>query len=259
MRGFLGASKGSAWALIGWLWAMGLPMVHAAQTDGWLDLMPPGKELEAWEGGTGWIIAGDAQLDPNVKTGRKLQAVSGQGVVISCLEGLALDRNLCSKQHFADLEVHLEFLIPKGSNAGVKLQGLYEIQILDSFGKKKLTGDDCGGVYPRAELQPRYHTIDEGVPPRLNAAKPAGQWQTLDIVFRAPRFDAKGRKTENARFVKVVLNGQVIHENVELRWPTGWAWRVEKEKPQGPLLLQGDHGPVAYRNVRVRPAQVSAQ
>ncbi|MCS7305844.1 MAG: DUF1080 domain-containing protein [Thermoguttaceae bacterium] len=247
-----------------WIWVRGAltgagGLVQAAEPDGWQDLMPPGKELAAWEGGNGWIVAGDAQVDPAVPTGRKLRAVPGQGVLISTLEGLALERNLRSKQQFADLEVHLEFLIPKGSNAGVKLQGLYEIQILDSFGKKKLTGEDCGGVYPRAELTPRYHTIDEGVPPRLNAAKPPGQWQTLDIVFRAPRFDAKGQKTENARFVKVVLNGQVIHENVELRWPTGWAWRVEKEKPQGPLFLQGDHGPVAYRNVRVRPLNLAGQ
>lgn len=243
----------------GWLLVVGVAMTLAADSDAWLDLMPPGKELDAWESPNGWIVAGDAQLDTKVKTGRKLQALPGHGVVISSLEGLAMERNLRSKQQFTDLEVHVEFLIPKGSNAGVKLQGLYEIQILDSFGKKQVTGDDCGGVYPRAELTPRYHTIDEGVPPRVNAAKAPGQWQTLDIVFRAPRFDPHGKKVENARFLKVVLNGQVIHENVELRWPTGYAWRVEKEKPEGPLFLQGDHGPVAYRNVRVHPLQASAQ
>lgn len=241
----------------GWLLAQG--GAAGAECGGWIDLMPPGHELDAWEGGSGWIVAGDAQLDPTVKSGRKLLAVPGRGVVISSLEGLALNRNLQSKQQFRDLVVHVEFLIPKGSNAGVKLQGLYEIQILDSFGKKNPSGEDCGGVYPRAEPLPQYHTIDDGVPPRVNAAKPAGQWQTLDIVFRAPRFDATGQKVENARFIKVVLNGQVIHENVELRWPTGWVWRVEKERPEGPLFLQGDHGPVAYRNVRVRPLDLSAQ
>jgi|YNPNPStandDraft_1061719.scaffolds.fasta_scaffold56057_1 hypothetical protein len=257
----MGRIAGTAVGVTGWiggflgLWGV---LAQAAESD-WQELIPPGKELAAWEDGNGWIVAGNAQLDPAVKTGRKLQALPGQGVVISSLEGLAMERNLRSKQHFADLEVHVEFLIPKGSNAGVKLQGLYEIQILDSYGKKKLTGDDCGGVYPRAELTPRYHTIDEGTPPRVNAAKPAGQWQSLDIVFRAPRFDSAGKKVENARFIKVVLNGQVIHENVELRWPTGYAWRVEKEKPQGPLFLQGDHGPVAYRNVRVRPLRLDAQ
>jgi hypothetical protein len=259
MNRVMALAMGLVWVGAGGVYGGWPGVLLSAESDGWLELMPPGRELAAWEGGNGWIVAGDAQLDPNVKTGRKLQALPGQGVVISSLEGGVMDRNLSSKEQFADLEVHVEFLIPKGSNAGVKLQGLYEIQILDSYGKQKLTGSDCGGVYPRAELRPRYHTIDEGVPPRVNAAKPAGQWQTLDIVFRAPRFDRTGKKVENARFVKVVLNGQVIHENVELRWPTGHAWRVEKEHPQGPLFLQGDHGPVAYRNVRVRPLHLTAQ
>ena len=62
------------------------------------------------------------------------------------------------------MEVRLEFMIPKEANSGVKLNGLYEIQIIDSYGKKKLRGDDCGGVYPRGENEPDYHVIDEGFP-----------------------------------------------------------------------------------------------
>src|SRR5262249_40385789 len=92
---------------------------------------------------------------------------------------------------------------------------------------------------------------DDGIAPRVNAARPAGEWQTLEITFRAPRFNPAGERTEKARFVKVVLNGQVIHDNVELNWPTGNNWR-NKELAEGPLLFQGDHGPVAFRNVRVR-------
>jgi len=224
---------------------------------GWLDLSG-GKSLAAWQSPAGgWIVAGDAALDP--KDPKALAVKPGEGVLVSTLKGLAMDRNLTSKRTFADVEAHVEFLVPKQANAGVKFQGLYEIQIFDSHGKKKLTASDCGGVYPRAELLPRYHTIDEGVPPRTNAARPAGQWQTLDVVFRAPRFDAQGRKTSNAAFVKVLLNGELIHENVELKWPTGHAWRKEKEVPRGPLFLQGDHGPVAYRNVRVRPLEPKAE
>jgi hypothetical protein len=129
---------------------------------------------------------------------------------------------------------------------------LYEIQIVDSWGVRKPTGSDCGGIYPRAELKPKYHHIDQGVPPRTNAAKRAGEWQTLDLIFLAPRFNAKGKKIRNARFVKVVLNGKVIHADVELKTPTGHAWH-QKEIPTGPLLLQADHGPVAFRHVRIRP------
>jgi hypothetical protein len=85
----------------------------------------------------------------------------------------------------------------------------------------------------------------------VNAAKPAGEWQTLDVTFRSPRFDAKGEKIENAKVVKAVLNGKVIHENQELKHPTGSNW-TKKEAPTGPFMLQADHGPVAFRNVRIR-------
>src|SRR5207249_1277417 len=106
-------------------------------------------------------------------------------------------------------EAHVEFLIPKGSNSGVKFQGLYEIQIYDSWGVKDLKGSDNGGIYPRAEMEPRYHHIEKGTPPRTNASRPPGEWQTLDVVFQAPRFDSRGKKIAYARFVKVTLNGQV--------------------------------------------------
>lgn len=213
----------------------------------WLDLSSD-KEMAAWTGPhDGWVFAGNAELE--AKNARRLTSKEGTGVLVNP-DGKA--RNLTTKQKFTDAEVHLEFMIAKGSNSGVKMMGLYEIQILDSHGKKELTGDDCGGIYPRAEEKPKYQHIDKGVPPRVNAAKPAGEWQSLEIVFQAPRFDADGKKTANAKFVKVTLNGQVIHENVEVEYPTGAAWRLKKEVSTGPLFLQADHGPVAFRKVRIR-------
>jgi hypothetical protein len=185
----------------------------------------------------------------DAKNPKMLMANPGRGVLVNGPKGRT--RNLLSKQKFGDIEAHLEFLIPQRSNSGVKFEGLYEIQISDSHGVQHPKAMDCGGIYPRAELEPQYHYLDEGVPPRVNAARPAGDWQTLNVLFQAPRFDAAGKKTANARFVKVVLNGQLIHENVEVKTPTGHAWR-EREMPTGPLLLQADHGPVAFRNVRVR-------
>jgi len=86
----------------------------------------------------------------------------------------------------------------------------------------------------------------------VNASKPPGEWQSFDITFRAAHFDASGKKIENARFVKVLQNGQVIHENVELNAPTRGSMDAE-DVARGPLRLQGDHGPVAYRNIRIRP------
>jgi len=217
-----------------------------AEEKGWTDLS---SGLEKWKGPTsGWQVVGAVEVNPN--NPRRLLGRSGKGVLFNGPGGSAHD--LVSKQTFRDLEVHAEFFIPRGSNSGIKLMGLYEVQILDSHGRKKLTGDDCGGIYPRAEQSPSYHHIDEGTAPRVNAARPAGEWQTLDILFRAPRFDAHGKKVANARFVKVHLNGTLVHQDAEVKTPTGHAWH-NKEIPVGPLLLQGDHGPVAFRNVRVRP------
>ena len=96
--------------------------------------------------------------------------------------------------------------------------GRYEIQVYDSFGveKDKYPGIECGGIYPRWINEKDV----EGHSPRVNASKPPGQWQSFDITFRAPRFDASGKKIANAKVVKVVHNGKVIHENVELNGPT---------------------------------------
>jgi hypothetical protein len=202
--------------------------------------------FEAWRKPTGdWVVAGDARPDP--KNNARLVALEGHGVLVNGAKGRT--RNLLSLAGFGDVEAHLEFLVPKRANSGVKFQSLYEIQIYDSFGVAKPTASDCGGIYPRAEMLPMYRHIDEGVPPRVNAALPAGQWQTLDVIFRAPRFDSTGAKIKNARFDHVTLNGQVIHQDVELKTPTGHAWR-RKEVARGPILLQGDHAPVAFRNIR---------
>jgi hypothetical protein len=130
----------------------------------------------------------------------------------------------------------------------VYFQSRYEVQILDSWGVEKPKHGDCGGIYQRWKDGKGF----DGHPPRVNASRPPGQWQTFDVIFRAPRFDAAGRKVENARFIAVKHNGIVVHENVEVSGPTR-ASTFGDEKPTGPLMLQGDHGPVAYRNLWIRP------
>jgi hypothetical protein len=206
--------------------------------------------LDKWRKPTNaWVVAGEASLDP--ADAKKLVWTPGAGILINGKDGRT--PNLFSADEFGDIEAHVEFTVAKGSNSGVYFMGRYEIQVLDSFGVKDVHYSDCGGIYQRWDpKRGKGQEGYEGHAPKVNASKPAGEWQSFDVVFRAPRFDADGKKTANATFVKVVHNGQVIHENVEVTGTTrAGAW--EDEKPKGPLMLQGDHGPVAYRNIRVRP------
>ena len=208
-----------------------------------------GGGLGAFPGETGdWLIAGEASSDP--ADDKKLAWKAGTGVLVNGPKGRT--RNLFTKLEHGDCEAHVEFVVPKGSNSGVYFQGRYEIQILDSWGVEKPQHGDCGGIYQRWDNGRGY----EGRPPRVNASHPPGQWQVFDVTFRAPRFDAAGKKTANARFVRVVHNGVIVHENEPVTGPTRAA-AFGDEKPLGPLMLQGDHGPVAYRNFWVIPRDFS--
>ncbi len=161
-----------------------------AEENPWIEL----TNLDAWRNPDKlWLLADSAGLDAD--NPKLLTATAGKDILVNGKKGRA--RDLLSKRPFGDVEVHVEFLIAQRSNSGVKLQGLYEIQICDSWGLKEAKGSDCGGIYPRAELKPRYHYLDKGVPPRLNACKKPGEWQTLDIVFqrRASTPTAKRRPT----------------------------------------------------------------
>jgi len=225
-----------------------------AGEDGWTPLGAD-DHFGVWHQPTGdWYVAGDAMVDSS--DSKRLAGKPGAGVMINGKTGRT--RSLVTKQTFDDVELHVEFMVAKGSNSGVIFHGNYEIQILDSHGIEKPTAGHCGGIYPRAEAKPSYHHIDEGSPPKVNAAKPPGEWQTFDIIFQAPRFDKAGRKTAHARFVKVVHNGQVIQEDQEVPYATGTNWD-RKQVPRGPIIFQGDYGPVALRNVRVRTWKAGAE
>jgi hypothetical protein len=208
--------------------------------------------LAAWKQPThDWLIVGAVALDP--ADAKKLVLTDGTGVLANSRAGKT--GNLVSAAEFGDAQIHVEWLVPKGSNSGVYVMGRYEVQVLDSFGVAKPQSHDAGAIYQRWD--PKRGAGKEGYeghPPLVNAAKAPGEWQTFDITFTAPRFDASGTKTANAKFVKVVLNGQTVQENVEVTGPTrSGLWEYEPEKPTGPLMLQGDHGPVVYRNITVTP------
>ena len=226
-------------------------VADSSKETGWTPLLVAGEPSPWQKIADGWIPTDKVQLSES--NPKRLQCEKVADAPIWVNGPIGREPNLVTKQDYQDCEVHVEFLIAKGSNSGIKFHGHYEIQILDTANEPadKLSGNDCGGIYPRASGQGGYHYLDEGVPPLVNAAKPAGEWQTLEATFRGPRFDADGKKIENARLVKATLNGKVIHENAEFKTPTG-ANYVKKEVESGPFLIQSDHGPAAFRDVKIR-------
>jgi len=133
--------------------------------------------------------------------------------------------NLRTEQEFEDFNLKLEVNVPAGSNSGVYLRGLYEIQVMDSY-KRELDPHNMGAVYSR-------------IKPVTAAEKPAGQWQSLDITL-------------SKRHATVILNGVKIIDNQPIYGPTGGAMKSDVFAP-GPIYLQGDHGKVSYRNILLTP------
>jgi hypothetical protein len=204
-----------------------------------------GTDLTGWKFPQGaWQVAQSVTLDP--ADPKAFTVEKGSGIFLN--SGRGKTRDCLSEAEFGDCELHIEFCVPKGSNSGVYVQARYEVQIFDSHGKKDVTFSDCGGLYERPEKGVGF----QGKAPSVNASKAPGEWQTFDITFRAPRFGPDGKKTENARFIKVAHNGQIVQENVEVDGPTR-ASALRDEKSLGPIQLQGDHGPVAFRNLKIRP------
>ena len=221
------------------------------QGDGWRPLLD-GHDTAGWHSRDGkpqtWYTAKEVHIEPS-GTRTLLKGTGGPGpIMINGPDGRTAD--FITDQKFGDVEIYLEFMISPKSNSGVYLESLYELQILDSFGVKQPGVHDCGAIYER--------WIDGkgvgGSPPSVNASRAPGEWQSFHIWFRAPRFDSAGKKLANARFLKVEQNRQVVQRDVEAPGPTRAALEIP-EAGENYLMLQGDHGPVAFRNMYFRPLQ----
>jgi hypothetical protein len=218
--------------------------------EGWRPLLN-GRDLSGWHAQDGkpseWFTTRGVRFERLLAPTRLFAIPEPGNRIVNGPTGRTA--NLVTDEKFGDVELYLEFMLAKGSNSGVYLHGLYEIQIFDSWGSTEpMKSSDCGGVYHR-------WINNQGVggsAPRVNASRRPGEWQSFQIWFRAPRFDASGRKLENARFIRVLHNGILVQDNVEVDGPTR-AHMNHPEAAVNPLMLQGDHGPVAFKDIYVRP------
>ncbi len=170
----------------------------------------------------GWTLTNDRQTNGwSVKDGVLTNnAIQPEGKHVSF-------GNLRTVDEFEDFNLKLEVNVPQGSNSGVYLRGIYEVQVHDSYGKP-VDSHNMGAIYSR-------------ITPSVAAEKPFGEWQSLDITLVD-------------RHVTVILNGKTIIDNEPLQGCTGGAMWSDEFRP-GPLFLQGDHGVVSYRNVALTPVK----
>ena len=188
-----------------------------------------GKDMSAFEGGEKWRVK--------------------DGHVVADMNGIA------SRQPFGDCQLHLEFASPpedKGAgqgrgNSGIYLMGRYEVQILDSYKNETYPDGQAAAIYKQS-------------PPLVNASRPPGKWQSLDIIFRGPRFSDAGKLMRPAAMT-VLHNGVVVQNDFELEGSTAWdsppAYRPHADKL--PLHIQYHGDPVRFRNIWVRELDSASQ
>jgi len=187
-----------------------------------------GKDLKEWTS-----VGEAANAGWEVKDGA-MTVVKGTG-------------NIVTRRSFGDCQLHLEFRTPTviegegqgRSNSGVFLQSRYEVQVLDSYQNRTYSNGQAGAIYKQSM-------------PLVNACRPPGEWQTYDILFTAPRFNADGVRVAHG-YITVIHNGVVIQNHVQIQGTTeyiGMPKIIAHDK--GPIELQ-DHGnPVSFRNIWIR-------
>ncbi|WP_339903598.1 DUF1080 domain-containing protein [uncultured Cyclobacterium sp.] len=196
--------------------------------------MPPKPDLSKVKYGkpialfNGEDLSGWTLMNPNQKNGFKVMDGILVNDPIQPENGKHISYgNIRTNEEFSDFNLKLEVNVPKGNNSGVYLRGIYEIQVVDSYGKP-LDSHNMGALYSRIQ-------------PSQAAEKPAGEWQSMDITLVD-------------RHVTVVLNGKTIIDNQPALGPTGGAMSADVLAP-GPIYLQGDHGNVSYRNIVLTPVK----
>jgi len=181
-----------------------------------------GTNLDQWEGGDKWLIEG--------------------GVAVAQQSGIT------TKQHFGDMQLHIEWSAPAEiesegqgrGNSGVYLMGIYEVQILDSFQNTTYFDGQAGSIYKQT-------------PPLANAMRKPGEWNSYDIIFNAPQFRSNGDLVKPG-YVTLIHNGVLMLNHFELEGPTGYteAPKYKAHAETGPIHLQYHNDAVKFRNIWVR-------
>ncbi len=207
----------------------GATFSHLAPAPSDATVLFDGKDLSQWEKANG------SEAGWKVEDGH-MEVAPGSG-------------SIRTKGKFADFQLHLEFAEPekvKGSsqgrgNSGVLMNGIYEVQVLDCYNNKTYPDGQTGAIYGQT-------------PPLVNACKPPGEWQTYEIIFESPRWDAEGKIVKKAN-VTVIHNGVLLHHKRELIGTTPHQQVGNYNHPHPPEMfieLQ-DHGnPTRFRNIWVR-------
>ena len=206
----------------------GTTFSHSAPAPGDAKILFDGRDLAHWTGSggkAGW----------KVENGY-MEVVPGKG-------------SIRTKERFADFQLHLEFATPSTidgesqgrGNSGVLFNGIYEVQVLDSFQNPTYPDGQAGALYGQS-------------PPLVNASKPPGSWQSYDIIFESPRWDENGKIKKKAA-VTVIHNGVVLHHRKEYTGDTPHQRNGSYDKPHDPevfIQLQDHNNPMRFRNIWIR-------
>jgi hypothetical protein len=235
-----------------------------AEPQPWVTHPFNGKDLDGWKL-QGWKDlknlwrVGKAELDPDDP--RRMVAKEGGTDLVN----IGIGDDIKTEARYGDCRIEIEVLVPKMGNSGIYVMGRHEIQVLDGINAPTSPKGNMGAIYdfrgpayfpaewqsaswqdPKWKAWMKSDAYQECV---RKVLKPPGEWQKFAIEFRLGGRDPATKTATPARFVRVELNGVTIHENVEF----------EKPENPGPLYLQGNHGPVAYRNITITPLEGGAK
>ncbi|EWH08974.1 hypothetical protein DS2_14859 [Catenovulum agarivorans DS-2] len=184
--------------------------------------------------------------------------VAGEGAIVN-ISSQGNDHpasNLLTANEYQDVHIEFDFNIGRNTWSGIYLLGRYRININNIYGKKNWWPGAMGGIHPRYDEEREWKQYD-GVKATANPSKPVGEWQTLSIDFRAPRFDQNGLKTAYAEFINVKFNGVDIHTNQITTGPSQGSL-FQNEATAGPIMIMGRNGPLAIRNLTIEERDFSS-